>query len=62
VTLGAEHSATLATINDFSVLGPEHPCTVDSLGELVRLYESWNHPDEAQRWRAKLPAMQAVEQ
>jgi len=36
-------------------LGPEHPHTVKSLNELVTLYESWNKPDEATKWRAKLP-------
>ncbi len=35
-------------------LGPEHPHTVDSLNQLVDLYESWNKPDEAAKWRAKL--------
>jgi len=36
-------------------LGPEHPHTVESLKQLVALYESWPKPDEAARWRAKLP-------
>ncbi len=36
-------------------LGPKHPHTIDSLRELVRLYESWDKPDEAATWRAKLP-------
>jgi serine/threonine protein kinase len=36
-------------------LGPEHPHTIDSLRELVRLYESWGKADEAEKWRAKLP-------
>lgn len=35
-------------------LGPEHPHTLDSLKQLVTLYESWNKPDEAAKWRAKL--------
>ena len=35
-------------------LGPDHPHTVESLRELVNLYESWNKPDEAAKWRAKL--------
>ncbi len=35
-------------------LGPEHPHTIDSLRELVRLYESWDSPDEAAKWRVKL--------
>jgi len=36
-------------------LGPEHPHTVDSLKQLVTLYESQGRPDEATKWRAKLP-------
>jgi len=36
-------------------LGPDHPHTTDSLRELVRLYEVWNKPGEAAKWRAKLP-------
>ncbi len=36
-------------------LGPEHPHTVESLNQLVRLYESWPKPEEAEKWRAKLP-------
>jgi hypothetical protein len=34
-------------------LGPKHPRTLDWLRELVRLYESWNQPDEAAKQRAK---------
>jgi len=36
--------------------GPEHPHTIESLRELVNLYESWPKPDEAAKWRAKHPA------
>ena len=36
-------------------LGPEHPRTIDSLNELVRLYEAWGKPGEASRWRARRP-------
>jgi len=42
-------------------LGPEHPHTVGSLRELVRLYESWPQPDEAAKWQAKLPEPAQVE-
>jgi hypothetical protein len=28
-------------------LGPEHRCTIESLKELVTLYESWPKADEA---------------
>jgi non-specific serine/threonine protein kinase/serine/threonine-protein kinase len=43
-------------------LGPEHPHTIASLNELVRLYESWPKPDEAEKWRAKLPQRETVEE
>jgi serine/threonine protein kinase/Flp pilus assembly protein TadD len=35
--------------------GPEHRDTIESLQQLVTLYESWPKPDEADKWRAKLP-------
>ena len=53
---GEDHSPALGTMNDFGVLGPEHPHTIESPDQLVSLYESWNKPDEAAQWRAKLPA------
>jgi serine/threonine protein kinase len=34
--------------------GPDHPHTLDSLRELVHLYESWNKPDEAEQYKARL--------
>jgi len=34
-------------------LGPEHRDTVESLNQLVSLYESWPKPDEAAKWRAQ---------
>jgi len=43
-------------------LGPEHPQTVDTLRELVNLYESWGKPDEAAKWRAKVPPKEATEE
>ena len=42
-------------------LGPDHPHTIDSLRELVNLYESWPKPNEAEKWRAKLPQTEALE-
>lgn len=35
-------------------LRPEHTHRIKSLNELVRLYETWGKPEEAQKWRAKL--------
>ena len=43
-------------------LGPDHPDTIESLKQLVTLYESWNKPDEAAKWRAKLPPKEATEE
>lgn len=36
------------------VLGEEHPDTLDSLNNLIELYEAWDKPKEADKWRAKL--------
>jgi len=36
-------------------LGRDHPHTLNSLKQLVSLYDSWPKPDEATKWRAKLP-------
>jgi hypothetical protein len=41
-------------------LGLKHPHTVDSLRELANLYEAWNKPNEAAKWRAKLPKTEAA--
>ena len=43
-------------------LGPDHPHTLDSLRELVNLYESWPKPDEAAKWQAKLMGIQAAKE
>jgi hypothetical protein len=42
--------------------GPEHPHTIESLKQLVTLYESWPKPDEAAKWRAKLAETKATEE
>jgi len=44
------------------MLGPAHPHTLISLNELVSLYESWNKPEEAEKWRAELPPKEATEE
>jgi serine/threonine protein kinase/tetratricopeptide (TPR) repeat protein len=36
-------------------LGDTHPHTVESWNNLIALYESWNKPEKASEWRAKLP-------
>jgi len=35
-------------------LGPKHADTIESLKQLVNLYESWNKPEKASEWRVKL--------
>ena len=37
-------------------LGDEHPDTIESLNNLIALYDAWNKPEKANQWRAKLPA------
>jgi len=41
-------------------LGPEHPHTVDSLKQLVSLYEAWSKPEEAGKWRTMLPVRETT--
>jgi serine/threonine protein kinase/Tfp pilus assembly protein PilF len=36
-------------------LGDKHPDTIVSLKALIALYETWNKPEKAKHWRAKLP-------
>ncbi|UCD51640.1 MAG: tetratricopeptide repeat protein, partial [Phycisphaerales bacterium] len=43
-------------------LGPDHLQTVESLKQLVTLYESRGQPDEAAKWRAKLPQLESAEE
>ena len=45
------------------VWGREHKMTQFAAYHLVLLYKAWNKPDEAAKWRAKLPEpANAVEQ
>jgi hypothetical protein len=37
-------------------LGEEHPETCGCTLALVELYEAWDKPGEAEKWRSKLPA------
>jgi len=41
-------------------LGDTHPHTLDSLENLIDLYEAWNKPEKAEEWRSKLPETEAV--
>jgi len=41
-------------------LSDTHPYAVESLNNLIDLYETWNKPEKAKEWRAKLPQTEAV--
>ena len=43
-------------------LGDTHPHTLQSLNNLIDLYEVWNKPEKAEEWRAKLPQTKAIEE
>lgn len=43
-------------------LGPEYPRTIESLDAVIQLYESWNKPEDAEKWRAKLPQKKTTEE
>jgi serine/threonine protein kinase/Tfp pilus assembly protein PilF len=36
-------------------LGLQHPHTTESINNLIKLYEAWGKPQQAEKWRAKLP-------
>jgi len=37
-------------------------CSIESLNNLIALYEAWNKPEKAKEWREKLPLEQLKEQ
>jgi hypothetical protein len=41
-------------------LGDTHPHTLESWHNLTQLYEAWNKPEEAEKWRAKLMQTEAI--
>ncbi len=43
-------------------LGDTHPHTLQSINNLIDLYEAWNKPEEAKEWQAKLSQTEAVEE
>ena len=43
-------------------LGDTHPHTLQSLNNLITLYEAWDKPEKAEEWRAKLHQADAVEE
>ena len=42
-------------------LGDEHPDTLESINNLIELYEAWGKPEKAEEWRAKLPRKKGTE-
>ena len=42
-------------------LGEEHRYTLESINELIELYEAWGKPEKAKEWRAKLPRKKGTE-
>jgi len=36
-----------------------HPHTIESLNNLIALYEAWNKPEKAEKWRATLTKTEA---
>jgi len=43
-------------------LGDTHPHTLESLNNLIALYEAWGKPEKAEQWRAKLTQTEAVKE
>ena len=62
--IGLARSVSLChTVNSVRVgegrrlkLGDTHPHTLDSINNLIDLYEAWNKPDQAAERQAKLPS------
>lgn len=42
--------------------GPKHTHTIDQVRQLLSLYEAWEKPIEAEKWRTKLPKTEAEEE
>ena len=38
-----------------------HPHTIESLNNLIALYEAWNKPEKAEEWRTKLDTENRLE-
>ena len=41
------------------ILGDEHPDTLVSINALIKLYDAWDKPKQAQQYRAMLEAIEA---
>jgi tetratricopeptide (TPR) repeat protein len=60
-----EHAeAILLRAFDLSIAAsdPHDPKTVEVMQLLIQLYESWDKPEEAAKWRAKLPRVEDGEE
>jgi Flp pilus assembly protein TadD len=43
-------------------LGDTHPHTLESMNNLIALYEAWNKPEKAEAWRTKLAQIEDFEE
>lgn len=43
-------------------LGDKHQHTLESLDNIIRLYEAWGKPEKADEWRVNLPQTEVVEE
>jgi len=43
-------------------LGKQHPDAIESMKDIIELYEAWNQPEKANEWRDKLLQMKNVEE
>lgn len=43
-------------------LGDTHPHTLESWHNLIEFYETWDKPEQANQWRAKLPKTEAAKE
>ncbi len=48
-------------VNAIMTKRKKHPHTLELWHNLIELYEAWGKPEEAEKWRAKLPQTEAVE-
>jgi len=42
-------------------LGPQHPHSIESLKQLIELYEALGKPDEVKKWRVSLQQIRETE-
>jgi hypothetical protein len=59
VNQGRYRSLLKAVENRRLKLGDTRPHTLESLNNLIDLYEAWNKPEKAKEWQAKLQQTEA---